>query len=107
MVDLPHATSAAAVIREHALSTPEHTAVIFVDDVERPDGATRWSYAALDAEARRIGAWLAARYPVGTRVLLLYPTGFDFAARTRGACTPEWWPYPPRCPAATATSRSG
>ncbi|MEU0007613.1 fatty acyl-AMP ligase [Streptomyces sp. NPDC006314] len=80
MVDLPHATSAAAVLREHALSTPERTAVIFVDDVERADGATRWSYAQLDAEARRIGAWLRARFPVGTRVLLLYPTGFDFAA---------------------------
>ncbi|MEU3135250.1 fatty acyl-AMP ligase [Streptomyces sp. NPDC006854] len=84
MADLPHATSAAAVIREHALSTPKRTAVIFVDDVERPDGATRWSYADLDAEARKIGAWLAARYPVGTRALLLYPTGFDFAAAYAG-----------------------
>jgi acyl-CoA synthetase (AMP-forming)/AMP-acid ligase II len=80
MVDVPHATSVAAVIREHALTTPERTAVIYVDDVERADGATRWSYDRLDAEARRIGAWLSARYPVGTRVLLLYPTGFDFAA---------------------------
>lgn len=84
MADLPHATSAAAVIREHALSTPKRTAVIFVDDVERPDGATRWSYADLDAEARKIGAWLAARYPAGTRALLLYPTGFDFAAAYAG-----------------------
>jgi acyl-CoA synthetase (AMP-forming)/AMP-acid ligase II len=80
MVDLPHATDAAAVIREHALTTPERTAVILVDDVERTDGDTRWSYAQLDAEARKIGSWLRARYPVGTRVLLLYPTGFDFAA---------------------------
>ncbi|MGW1893548.1 fatty acyl-AMP ligase [Streptomyces sp. NPDC002004] len=80
MVDLPHAASAASVIREHALATPERTAVIFVDDVERADGATRWSYAQLDAEARRIGSWLHARFSVGDRVLLLYPTGFDFIA---------------------------
>ncbi|MGW1373632.1 fatty acyl-AMP ligase [Streptomyces sp. NPDC002446] len=68
------------MIREHALSTPDRTAVIFVDDVERDDGATRWSYAQLDAEARKIGSWLRARFPVGDRVLLLYPTGFAFAA---------------------------
>ncbi|GGO10215.1 polyketide synthase [Microbispora rosea subsp. aerata] len=80
MVDLPHATSAAAVISEHARSTPERTALIFVDDVERADGATQWSYAQLDAEARRIGAWLRARFSAGDRVLLLYPTGLDFAA---------------------------
>ncbi|MFF5778496.1 fatty acyl-AMP ligase [Streptomyces virginiae] len=84
MVDLPHATSATAVMRGHALRTPDHTAIIFVDDVERADGATRWSYARLDAEATRIGAWLGARYPVGTRALLLYPAGFDFAAAYLG-----------------------
>jgi acyl-CoA synthetase (AMP-forming)/AMP-acid ligase II len=80
MVDLPHATSAAAVIHEHARSTPERTALIFVDDVERADGAAQWSYAQLDAEAKRIGAWLRARLPAGDRVLLLYPTGLDFVA---------------------------
>ncbi|MCL6296868.1 fatty acyl-AMP ligase [Streptomyces kronopolitis] len=84
MVNLPNATSATAVIRGHARRTPDHTAMIFVDDVERVDGATRWSYARLDAEATRIGAWLGARYPVGTRVLLLYPAGFDFAAAYLG-----------------------
>ncbi|WP_314219529.1 fatty acyl-AMP ligase [Streptomyces zaehneri] len=84
MVDLPHATSATAVMRGHALRTPEHTAMIYVDDVERADGATHWSYARLDAEATRIGAWLGARYPVGTRVLLLYPAGLDFAAAYLG-----------------------
>ncbi|WP_432931877.1 fatty acyl-AMP ligase [Microbispora sp. CA-135349] len=68
------------MISEHARSTPERTALIFVDDVERADGATQWSYAQLDAEARRIGAWLRARFPAGDRVLLLYPTGLDFAA---------------------------
>ncbi|MEU3914324.1 fatty acyl-AMP ligase [Streptomyces sp. NPDC029721] len=84
MVDLPHASSATAVMRGHALRTPQHPALIFVDDVERADGATTWSHARLDAEAARIGAWLGARYPVGTRVLLLYPAGFDFAAAYLG-----------------------
>ena len=80
MVDLARAASAAAVIRGHACSTPERTAVIVVDDVERADGATSWSYARLDAEARRIGSWLRGRFPVGDRVLLLYPTGLEFVA---------------------------
>jgi acyl-CoA synthetase (AMP-forming)/AMP-acid ligase II len=80
MIDLQPATSAAALISEHARSTPERTALIFVDDVERDDGATRWSYAQLDAEARRISSWLRTRFPMGDRVFLLYPTGFDFVA---------------------------
>ncbi|MGW1680858.1 fatty acyl-AMP ligase [Saccharopolyspora sp. NPDC002376] len=80
MVDLSHAASAAAVIREHARSTPERTALTFVTDVERTDGAARWTYARLDAEARRVAAWLRTRCAAGDRVLLLYPTGLDFAA---------------------------
>ncbi|MFI6403215.1 fatty acyl-AMP ligase [Streptomyces sp. NPDC050548] len=84
MVDLTHATDAAAVIREHALATPARTAVIVVDDMERADGATHWTYAQLDTEARRIGAWLQSRYPEGTRALLLHPTGFAFAAAYLG-----------------------
>ncbi|MBQ0826572.1 fatty acyl-AMP ligase [Streptomyces tagetis] len=84
MAALPDAASAAAVLREHARTVPGRTAVIYVDDVERADGATRWTYARLDAEARRIGAWLRARYPAGTRVLLLYPTGLDVVAAYAG-----------------------
>lgn len=80
MVDLAHARSAVAVLREYARSTPRRTALIFVDDVERDDGALQWSYAHLDAEARRIGSWLRARFPAGDRVLLLYPAGLDFVA---------------------------
>ena len=80
MTDLLRATSAAAVISEHARLTPDRTALIFVDDVERDDGASQWSYAQLDTSARRIGAWLRTRFPQGERVFLLYPTGFDFVA---------------------------
>ncbi|MEV2240964.1 fatty acyl-AMP ligase [Micromonospora sp. NPDC049891] len=84
MMDLSLTASAAAAIREHVRSAPDRTALIVVDDLEGDDGDRRWSFAQLDAEARRIGAWLQARYPVGDRVLLLYPTGFDFAAALVG-----------------------
>ncbi|MFI6762699.1 fatty acyl-AMP ligase [Micromonospora sp. NPDC050417] len=84
MIDLSLTTSAAAAIREHARLAPERTALILVNDMERDDGDLRWSFAQLDAEARKIGAWLRARYRVGERVLLLYPTGFDFAAALVG-----------------------
>ncbi|MFJ2743737.1 fatty acyl-AMP ligase [Streptomyces sp. NPDC087440] len=84
MVDLPQAASVAAVMRAHAHAAPDRTALVFVDDVERADGSTSWSYAQLDAQARRVGAWLGARCPVGTRVLLLYPSGFDFTAAYLG-----------------------
>lgn len=80
VVELPHAISAVEVIRAHTSAKPDQTAVILVDDVEREDGEVRWSYARLDTEARTIGAWLRARYPVGERVLLLYPSGLEFVA---------------------------
>jgi acyl-CoA synthetase (AMP-forming)/AMP-acid ligase II len=80
MTDLAQAPSAVAVIRAHAASRPLAEAVVFVDDVERADRATRWTYARLDAEARRTGAWLSAHFTAGARVLLLYPTGPDFVA---------------------------
>ncbi|WBB53439.1 fatty acyl-AMP ligase [Verrucosispora sp. WMMD573] len=84
MIDLSLTASAATAIRGHARTTPERAALIVVDDIDRPDGHRRWSFAQLDAEARRIGAWLQARHPAGDRVLLLYPTGFDFAAALVG-----------------------
>ncbi|GAB3838669.1 fatty acyl-AMP ligase [Micromonospora andamanensis] len=84
MMDMSLTANAAAAIRAHARSTPERTALIIVDDLEGDGGDRRVSFAQLDAEARRIGAWLQARYPVGERVLLLYPTGFDFAAALVG-----------------------
>ncbi|SDI11510.1 Acyl-CoA synthetase (AMP-forming)/AMP-acid ligase II [Actinokineospora alba] len=84
MVELGSAASVAAVLRENIRLAPERTAVVFVDDVEAADGARQWSYARLDTEARKSAAWLSARVPVGERVLLLYPTGLDFAAALVG-----------------------
>jgi len=49
--------SLTAVIRGHVRSSPDRVALIFVDDPERADGARRWSFAQLDAEARKIGRW--------------------------------------------------
>ncbi|SDI12289.1 Acyl-CoA synthetase (AMP-forming)/AMP-acid ligase II [Actinokineospora alba] len=83
MVDLQNASSVAAVIRDHVRAAPDDLAVIVVPDVDADDD-TRWTYARLDAEARKVGAWLRARYPVGERLLLLYPTGVDFVAALVG-----------------------
>ncbi|MFC0433345.1 fatty acyl-AMP ligase [Kutzneria buriramensis] len=44
------------------------------------------SFAALDAEARRIGSRLGERLRPGARVLLLYPRGVEFAAAFFGCC---------------------
>ncbi|MBC6447499.1 fatty acyl-AMP ligase [Actinokineospora xionganensis] len=83
MVDSQNVTSIAAVIRDHVRTAPDDLAVIVVHDVDESDD-TRWTYARLDAEARKVGAWLRARFPVGERLLLLYPTGVDFVAALVG-----------------------
>lgn len=40
----------------------------------------RLGFAQLDARARTVGAWLAARTPPGERVMLMYPAGLEFLA---------------------------
>ncbi|MGC5054156.1 fatty acyl-AMP ligase [Micromonospora sp. DT48] len=81
MMDLSRTANAVTAIREHARSAPERTALIVVDDVAADQ---RWSFAQVDAAARRTGACLAAHGRVGDRVLLLYPTGFEFVAALVG-----------------------
>ncbi|MDQ1829195.1 fatty acyl-AMP ligase [Massilia scottii] len=68
------------VIRGHARATPQQDAVTLVPDPARPAGAQSLSYSRLDAEARRIAAWLQERADPGDRVLLLYAPGLNFAA---------------------------
>lgn len=46
--------------------------------------AGRFSFRALDARARALGAWLDERTPPGARVLLLLPQGLDFIAALFG-----------------------
>lgn len=62
---------------------PDRTAVT-VSGAARDVPDTRFSFAELDTEARRIGVWLAQRFPPGARVLLLYPTGVHFASAFLG-----------------------
>ncbi|RYZ42010.1 MAG: fatty acyl-AMP ligase [Myxococcaceae bacterium] len=73
----PHITD---LLREHARTRPDQEAVTLVRDLDRADGSTTFSYQRLDAEARRLAAWLQARFPEGERILLLYPVGVDFVA---------------------------
>lgn len=83
-VDLAHATSVTSVIREHVRRCGTHDAVGRVIDPGEPNGVTWWSYAVLDEQARRIGAWLQERGAPGDRVLLFYPNGPDFVAALLG-----------------------
>ncbi|MFF6850509.1 fatty acyl-AMP ligase [Streptomyces antimycoticus] len=79
-VSLMHHSSATALIRENALTAPHAPAIIFVRDPSMEGGDETWSYGRLDHEARKIAGWLQRRYAPGTRVLLLYPEGPEFAA---------------------------
>lgn len=74
----PSAETAATLVdllSARAAAAPDRLAYAFLEDGR--DGGERLSYGALDADARRIGAWLAARHARGTRVLLLFPAGLD------------------------------
>ncbi|GIJ24175.1 fatty acyl-AMP ligase [Micromonospora lutea] len=106
MMDLSLTASAVAAIREHARSTPDRTALIVVDDVEGAKGDQCWSFAQLDAAARRTGARLQARHQAGDRVLLLYPTGFEFAAALVGCLYAGMVAVPAPLPTRYAHERS-
>jgi amino acid adenylation domain-containing protein len=66
------------MLRERAALHPERTALVFLLDGEREGESL--TYAALDREARRIAALLAADGLRGQRALLLFPPGLAFAA---------------------------
>src|SRR5262249_25689159 len=57
---------------------PDALALIHLDDGERE--SERWTYAALDREARAVAAALAARAAFGQPVLLALPPGLKFVA---------------------------
>jgi acyl-CoA synthetase (AMP-forming)/AMP-acid ligase II len=59
-------------------------AAVTVGGETREVPETRFSFRQLDAEARRIAVWLAERFPLGDRVLLLYPTSVHFASAFLG-----------------------
>jgi acyl-CoA synthetase (AMP-forming)/AMP-acid ligase II len=66
------------VLRWRALQQPEHRAYTYLLDGEIE--AAHLTYAALDCQARAIGALLQSYSVTGERALLLYPTGLDFIA---------------------------
>src|SRR5581483_10951584 len=66
------------VLRWRALRQPEQRAYTYLLDGEI-EGA-HLSYAALDCQARAIGALLQSYRASGERVLLFYPTGLEFIA---------------------------
>ncbi|GAB6043140.1 fatty acyl-AMP ligase [Endothiovibrio diazotrophicus] len=78
--DFEQAAHVVAVLRGHASARGEQEALILVRNPDREDGADTWSYRELDTAARRIGGWLQQHLETGSRVLLLFPVGLDFAA---------------------------
>jgi len=64
------------LLRWRALQQPEHRAYTYLLDGEIE--AAHLTYAALDCQARAIGALLHSYCASGERALLLYPTGLDF-----------------------------
>jgi acyl-CoA synthetase (AMP-forming)/AMP-acid ligase II len=66
------------LLRRRALQQPEHRAYTYLLDGEIEAG--HLTYAALDCQARAIGALLQSYGARGERALLLYPTGLEFIA---------------------------
>src|ERR1700720_3637054 len=66
------------VLRWRALQQPEHRAYTYLLDGEIE--AAHLTYAALDCQARTIGALLQSYNASGERALLLYPAGLEFIA---------------------------
>lgn len=66
------------LLRRRAFQQPEHRAYTYLLDGEIEAG--HLTYAALDCQARAIGALLQSYGASGKRALLLYPTGLEFIA---------------------------
>ena len=79
-----------------AAEHPDKTALIVVSDANAPiESAERWTYRALDAAVRSIGAGLLARgLKRGDRVLVRLPNGSDYALAFFGAITAGLVPVP-------------
>lgn len=79
--DMETAPDLVTLIRQHAADRPQADAVGFLAD---PDdisgGVVSWTYEQLDHQARSYATWLQERLAPQSRVLLLHPTGLDFAA---------------------------
>ena len=69
-------------LRRHAETRPERPAYLFLADGE--EESVRLTYAEVDTAARAIAARLAESAEPGSRALLLYPAGLDFATAFLG-----------------------
>ena len=70
--------------RAHVAKHPERIALRYLETGDH-DGPTRiWDYATLDARARAVAAQLGDRSGDPEPVMLLYPTGLEFAAALLG-----------------------
>jgi acyl-CoA synthetase (AMP-forming)/AMP-acid ligase II len=76
-------SSITCLMRRLAAEVP-HRAAVTVSGETRDAPESRFSFEQLDAEARRIAAWLAERFRPGDRILLLYPTSVHFASAFLG-----------------------
>ena len=78
-----------------ALTTPDKTALIVVDDASAPEKAERWTYAALDRAVRSVAAGLLAEGLVpGDRLMLRLPNTSDYALLFLGAISAGLVPIP-------------
>ncbi|MET8828875.1 fatty acyl-AMP ligase [Streptomyces sp. NPDC004610] len=83
--DLTDAPDMVTLFRQQVAAQPDAEALAYLADPSDLDGGVRrWSYARLDREARLRAVWLHDRLPPGSRVLLLHPTGLEFAAALFG-----------------------
>ncbi len=83
--DLTDAPDVVTLLRDHATARPDADALAFLaDPADLAGGLVRWSYERLDREARTRAVWLREQLPPGSRVLLLHPSGLEFAAALLG-----------------------
>ena len=73
-----NASTLVDLLRQRALSQPDHTAYTFLGDGEKKERTL--TYSELDRDARVIGAYLQASGAEGERVILLYPPGIEYIA---------------------------
>jgi len=63
-------------LQHHALHNPDGEAYLFLEDGEHE--GRRLTYSGLERRSRALGRWLSQQVPIGSRVLLLLPSGLEF-----------------------------
>ena len=76
--------SVSDVIREHASSLRETTALMFLTGSNSEPDPDTMTYGELDGRAAALAAWLQDRFAKNDRILLLYPSGLEFAVAFLG-----------------------